>query len=579
MPKRFGIKVVFVTLLLGLALPVFTLADSYGQQVKFYVDKKFDKSSREQISATLRYVSPKAYFYIDDNWWDSLSSQDQQKTDSNLALLAQAFNDTIYPKLTSIYGTEWSPGIDKDYHITILFEQMKKRAGGYFNSKDEYSKIEVPFSNQREMIYLNTKYLNNPIEKSYIAHEFTHLITFNQKDKHYDVDEEVWLNEARADYSPTLVGYDDKDYQNSNLRRRVKEFLTNPSDPLCEWKNQAADYGVANVFIHYLVDNYGIGVLADSLHSRKTGIASIEYALQKNGVNKTFQDVFKDWLITLTLNDCSFGKHYCYKDKNLANLRVTPSLVYLPSTQSTNLSLTYSIKGWSGHWYKIIGGNQGLEIKFKGLDNVNFSVPYVVEQAGQPKLIKSLQLNQNNEAQITLPNFAKDNTSIILMPFAWNKKSHFSSDESFYHFNLSVSTVKQVKQTKPAKSMQQMTVQELKAKILELQQKIAQLQAEIARLLGAQSSVSCSQITKNLYYGLTNNEQVKCLQEFLKEQGPDIYPQGLVTGNFLGLTKQAVIRFQEKYASQILTPLGLTHGTGFVGSLTRKEINLLLKSL
>jgi len=66
------------------------------------------------------------------------------------------------------------------------------------------------------------------------------------------------------------------------------------------------------------------------------------------------------------------------------------------------------------------------------------------------------------------------------------------------------------------------------------------------------------------------------LQEFLKSQGSEIYPEGLVTGNFLAFTQAAVIRFQEKYASEILTPLGLEKGSGFVGLKTRAKINEIL---
>jgi len=121
---------------------------------------------------------------------------------------------------------------------------------------------------------------------------------------------------------------------------------------------------------------------------------------------------------------------------------------------------------------------------------------------------------------------------------------------------------------------QEMSIEEMKAKILEIQKKIL----EIKKLLAQLQRPTCTKITKNLYYGLRNDPQVRCLQEFLKSQGSEIYPEGLVTGNFLDLTYRAVIRFQEKYKEEILEPLGLTHGTGFVGPMTRKKINQLLSS-
>jgi len=67
------------------------------------------------------------------------------------------------------------------------------------------------------------------------------------------------------------------------------------------------------------------------------------------------------------------------------------------------------------------------------------------------------------------------------------------------------------------------------------------------------------------------------LQEFLRSQGSLIYPGGLITGNFDAATRAATIRFQEKYAAEILAPLGLKSGTGYVGAATRAKINQLMK--
>jgi peptidoglycan hydrolase-like protein with peptidoglycan-binding domain len=54
--------------------------------------------------------------------------------------------------------------------------------------------------------------------------------------------------------------------------------------------------------------------------------------------------------------------------------------------------------------------------------------------------------------------------------------------------------------------------------------------------------------------------------------GTTLYPEGLVTGYFGAATKRAVIRFQEKYAADILKPWGLARGTGIVAKTTAAKL-------
>lgn len=72
--------------------------------------------------------------------------------------------------------------------------------------------------------------------------------------------------------------------------------------------------------------------------------------------------------------------------------------------------------------------------------------------------------------------------------------------------------------------------------------------------------------------GTEVKELQKCLS-VLPAGGPDIYPEGKVTGSFNQKTKDAVIRFQEKYAKEILEPWGFDEGTGIVSRTTRKKLN------
>src|SRR3989344_3554313 len=76
----------------------------------------------------------------------------------------------------------------------------------------------------------------------------------------------------------------------------------------------------------------------------------------------------------------------------------------------------------------------------------------------------------------------------------------------------------------------------------------------------------------DLELGSKATTEVRKLQECLAKD-KDVYPDGTASGIFGSLTKTAVIRFQEKYASEILTPNGLKAGTGKVGPSTRDVLN------
>ena len=72
--------------------------------------------------------------------------------------------------------------------------------------------------------------------------------------------------------------------------------------------------------------------------------------------------------------------------------------------------------------------------------------------------------------------------------------------------------------------------------------------------------------------GSANRDEVKKLQEFLnKELGLNLPVYGL----FGPMTETAVRTFQQKYATEILAPVGLKRGTGSVYASTLKKINAL----
>lgn len=78
-------------------------------------------------------------------------------------------------------------------------------------------------------------------------------------------------------------------------------------------------------------------------------------------------------------------------------------------------------------------------------------------------------------------------------------------------------------------------------------------------------------------------EDVKMLQKILNSDGENrvalsgFGSPGQETLYFGPLTRVAVLKFQEKYSSEILYPLGLFTPTGYVGPKTRAKLNMLLE--
>ena len=249
-----------VFLTVAIAVPLSVEAVYIGELKDFFVDKTYDVSEREEISAFLLKIGPEVYYYAEEDWWNLLTRTQRNEVSSKIEILDTEFHQNIYSTLTSAFGGEWNPGIDNDSRITVLFHPMINDAGGYTNYGDEYFKVQNPSSNEREMVYLNTDFITIPILKSLLAHEFVHLITFNQKEILHNVSEEIWLNEARAEYASTLLKYDDV-FLGSNLERRVQVFIKNPTDSLIEWNNEKADYATVNLFSQYIVDQYGLAIL------------------------------------------------------------------------------------------------------------------------------------------------------------------------------------------------------------------------------------------------------------------------------------------------------------------------------
>jgi peptidoglycan hydrolase-like protein with peptidoglycan-binding domain len=95
------------------------------------------------------------------------------------------------------------------------------------------------------------------------------------------------------------------------------------------------------------------------------------------------------------------------------------------------------------------------------------------------------------------------------------------------------------------------------------------------------SAPASTVFTRNLKVGSSGSD-VKALQVFLNNAGFPVAKSGNGSSGkettFFGpATAAALVKFQQYYSTEILTPYGLTKGTGFFGAASRALVNQLEK--
>ncbi len=548
-------KKYLVLILIAFFLPLgLASAEEEGVVGSFFIQSQYDLESRDNLDAELVMETDNLYFYVDQAWWADFSDRTQEVHINKLIEVDEEFEGEIYHQMTSVFGDTPDHPVTEDKKIAVLIHPMRESAGGYFNSGDQYSRYQNPRSNEMSLLYLNTEVLEYEEIGGFLAHEFMHLLIFNQKERLRGVREEVWLNEARAEYMPTYLGYDDR--EDSNLDRRMETFLRDPDISLTEWIGQRADYGVVNIFTQYLVDHYGVEILADSLKHDEVGIESINHALEEGDHEEDFHDVFNNFKIAVLVNDCEFGEKYCFKNDDLKDLRVSPATNYMPFGQESSLSVQYRTKNWAGNWHKITGGRGILELNFKIEEDMRVEIPYLLCGHDGECEVGFIETKEGR-GFLEVEDFNEVYKSLTIMPSVQEKITGFNGAEESFLFTWEAGLAGQPDE----------------AEILQRLFRLRNLLEALRDRLEARQkqSIVCT-IRGPLSIGSQDGDSVECLQKFLSTK-PNIYPEGYATGNFGPLTEKAVIRFQERYAEDILHPLGLEEGTGYVGERTISKIN------
>jgi immune inhibitor A len=295
--------------------------------------------------ATLRYMTEHAYFWVGDS---------VRCDDDDLKDLAEAFENHIYPTTRAFFGSEWTPGIDEDERIYILYVLgVGSGVAGYFSSSDQVHPLAHEHSNGHELFVFNAGNTSLSSRHTYglLAHEFQHMIHWNQ-----DRNEVSWVNEGFSELAVLLNGYSPGGFDFL--------YISQPDLQLNDWPNDdmstGPHYGAAFLFMTYFLDRMGDGVTKMLVEHPENGLKSIDLVLAEanamdplTGQPIRANDLVLDWVLTNYL-----------LDENVGDGRFTyDSYHYAIETQDTE---TFD---------ECLPGLQERNVRQYGVDYIRFTCP------------------------------------------------------------------------------------------------------------------------------------------------------------------------------------------------------------
>ncbi|MFZ5808944.1 MAG: hypothetical protein ACOY16_06660 [Chloroflexota bacterium] len=265
-----------------------------GDQRTFWVSN-VDTNENFQVNTTLQYVTDHAYFWIENGV--PFKQKDLQD-------LAETFENQIYPTNREFFGSEWSPGVDGDPRLYILYvRNAGSGIAGYFSSVDEYPPEAHEYSNWHETFVFNADNVDLRDEFTYgvLAHEFQHMIHWAG-----DRNEDIWMNEGFSDLAMFLNGY--------SIGGHDYLFAQDPDIQLNDWPTDQSEttphYGASFLFTAYFLDRFGEQATKELIRQPENGFASMDTLFTKLGLQDslrgraiTADDVFQDWTLANYLHN------------------------------------------------------------------------------------------------------------------------------------------------------------------------------------------------------------------------------------------------------------------------------------
>ncbi len=339
-----------------------------GTQLAFYVPTEFALKL-----ATCRYQGTHCYIFVEESQWDIIAAQpDVDKLGALFDAATPADPERgVFEIAVDAFGEPVD--VDGDPRIFILVLDLPSNIVGYFDGK-LYER--APPRLRRDTIYLDASTLafSAYLAHATLAHEFQHLIHWGR-----DADEEPWIDEGLAGYAEELVGFSEADPS------MVPSFLADPSINLTHWVSESASYGKTYLFVSFLAERYGAGLVRQIVAEPRNGILGIDDAFENQNWIADYASAWRLWI----------AANYAGGYEALRGRRA--AAVSAPDVPFAEL--TGAVGNQWGAANVAIGSKGDIAVDFAGAAEADYAV-WVYSRRGQRGELMAMELSADNTGQV-----------------------------------------------------------------------------------------------------------------------------------------------------------------------------------
>lgn len=318
------------------------------------------------VTATLVAENNRAIAYLDN----ALTASAKNITTANIETMLDEFSNTTFGTITNTYGAP--SDVDNDGKVIFLFTHLVDQVGGvagFYASSSLFPTSQGGDGNVADMMFISPTQEIASYE-ALLAHEFQHLINFNQHVLVENGDaEESWLNEGLSHVAEDLVG-GHIDGGNTDL---VSDFMSTP-EKYALTGDAALNSGIrgaAYLFVRGLMESFGSNVPGRLVKTNKVNTANVE-ALS----GQTFDAVYQTFVSRLFLSgnnlssDATLNYTFQYFTESQTNKRSLP----MPSEQTLDdqtTSVSGNLRPASSTYLRLTGtGTKTIQIQANAFGDI-----------------------------------------------------------------------------------------------------------------------------------------------------------------------------------------------------------------